>query len=72
MSQRGFPLAAVIISAVILLALGTLLLNLAVSGSLPTGLGLGAGLPDLVRGLIISLILLVIAVIAYRTLRKTT
>lgn len=77
--NAGFPFVPVIISAVVLLALGALLLNLAISGSLPTGFGLGDGLGetmvagvdlDLVRGTIIVIILAVIAVGAFMALRN--
>ncbi|HZD10883.1 MAG TPA: hypothetical protein VE553_06030 [Candidatus Binatia bacterium] len=68
----GFPWVAVIVSAVVLIAIGTLLLNLANSGALPTGLGLGANMPDLLRGVVISVILLVIAVVAFRVLRRSS
>lgn len=75
----GFPYIPVIVSAVVLIALGALLLNLAISGSLPTGFGLGDGLSetvvagvdlDLIRGIIIVVILAVIAVGAFAALRK--
>jgi hypothetical protein len=67
---RGFPWVAVIVSAIVLILIGTWLLNLASSGALPTGLGLGSELPDLVRGLVISVILIVIAVAAFIILRR--
>lgn len=67
---RGFPYVAVIVSAVILMAIGTVLLNLASTGALPTGLGIGAEMPDLLRGVVISVILLVIAAVAYGVLKR--
>lgn len=67
---RGFPYVAVIVSAVILMAIGALLLNMAQAGALPTGLGIGAELPDLLRGVVISVILLVIAVAAFAVLKR--
>jgi hypothetical protein len=79
-ADAGFPFVPVIISAVVLLALGALLLNLAISGSLPTGLGLGDSLSgtmvagvdlDLIRGIIIVVILAVIAVGAFMALRNS-
>jgi hypothetical protein len=69
--NRGFPWVAVIVSAVVLMVIGTILLNLANSGALPSGLGIGAGMPDILRGVVISVILLVIAVIAYSVLRRS-
>lgn len=68
--DRGFPYVAVIVSALILMAIGALLVNLANAGALPTGLGIGAELPDLLRGVVISVILLVIAVVAYGVLKR--
>lgn len=69
-SGRGFPWIAVIVSAIVLIVIGTLLLNLASTGALPTGLGLGAEMPDILRGVVISVILLVIAVAAFAVLRR--
>lgn len=80
-SQKGgsFPYVPVIVSAVVLIALGAFLLNLAVSGSLPTGFGLGDALPanmvagvdlDIVRGIIIVIVLAVIAVGSFMALRN--
>lgn len=68
--ERGFPYVAVIVSAIILMAIGTILLNMANAGALPTGLGIGAEMPDLLRGVVISVILLVIAVVAYGVLKR--
>ncbi len=70
--NRGFPWVAVIVSAVVLIVIGTILLNMASAGSLPTGLGIGAGMPDILRGVVISVILAVIAVIAYSVLRRNS
>lgn len=67
---RGFPWVAVIVSAVVLIAIGTLLLNLASTGALPTGLGLGAEMPDILRGVVVSVILIVLAVAAFAVLRR--
>lgn len=69
-SGRGFPWVAVIVSAVVLIVIGTLLLNMASAGSLPTGLGIGAEMPDILRGVVISVILAVIAVVAFAVLRR--
>lgn len=75
----GFPYLAVIISAIVLIAIGAFFLNLAVGGSLPTGFGIGDALPenqvagvdlDLVRGIIIVVVLAIIAGGAFMTLRK--
>jgi hypothetical protein len=75
----AFPFVPVIISAVILLALGAFLLNLAVSGGLPTGFGVGDGLPasmvagvdlDITRGVIIVIVLALIAVGSFMALRN--
>ncbi|HSM57912.1 MAG TPA: hypothetical protein VK879_17290 [Candidatus Sulfomarinibacteraceae bacterium] len=68
--NQGFPYVAVIVSAIILMAIGAVLLNMANAGALPTGLGIGAELPDLVRGVVISVILAVIAVVAYGVLKR--
>ncbi|MFW5942336.1 MAG: hypothetical protein ACOCXI_11080 [Chloroflexota bacterium] len=68
--DRGFPYVAVIVSAIILMVIGTVLLNMANAGALPTGLGIGAEMPDLLRGVVISVILLVIAVVAYGVLKR--
>jgi hypothetical protein len=74
-----FPFVPVIISAVILLALGAWLLNLGVSGGLPTGFGVGDSLPasmvggvdlDIVRGIIIVIVLALIAAGSFMVLRK--
>lgn len=70
--RRGFPYVAVIVSAVVLIAIGAWLLNLASAGALPTGLGIGAEMPDILRGVVISLILLAIAVVAFVYLRRET
>ena len=78
-AEGGFPYVAVIISAIVLLALGTFMLNLAIGGSLPTGLGIGDALPanmvggvdlDLIRGVIVVVVLAVIAVGSYMALRN--
>jgi len=75
----AFPFIPVIISAVILLALGAFLLNLGVSGGLPTGFGLGDNLPasmvggvdlDIVRGIIIVIVLALIAAGSFMVLRN--
>jgi hypothetical protein len=68
--DRGFPWVPVIISAVVLIAVGTVLLNLGNAGALPSGLGLGADMPDILRRVVVSLILLVIAVAAFIFLRR--
>lgn len=80
-SQVGdsFPYGPVIFSAVVLIALGAFILNLAVSGSLPTGFGVGDALPanmvagvdlDIVRGIIIVIVLAGIALGSLRGLRN--
>lgn len=69
-SDRGFPWIAVIVSAVVLMVIGTLLLNMANAGTLPTGLGIGADMPDILRGVVISVILAVIAIVAFVVLRR--
>lgn len=75
----SFPYIPVIISAVVLLAVGAFLLNLGVSGGLPTGFGLGDSLPastvagvdlDIVRGIIIVIVLAVIAAGSFMVLRN--
>ena len=77
--SAGFPFVPVIISAVVLLALGAFLVNLGVSGSLPTGFGVGDSLPasmvagvdlDIVRGIIIVIVLALIAAGSFMVLRK--
>jgi hypothetical protein len=77
--NAGFPFLPVIISAIILLAGGAFLLNLGVSGGLPTGFGLGDSLPasmvagvdlDIVRGIVIVIVLAVIAVGSFMVLRN--
>lgn len=74
----SFPYVPVIISAVVLIAIGAFFLNLGIGGALPTGFGLGDALPenmvggvdlDLVRGIIIVVVLAVIAVAAFVMLR---
>jgi hypothetical protein len=76
-TSGSFPFVPVIISAVILLALGAFLLNLGVSGGLPTGFGVGDSLPasmvagvdlDIARGVIIVIVLALIAVGSFMAL----
>lgn len=65
-----FPVVPVLLSALVLIAIGALLLNLASAGALPTGLGIGADMGDITRRVVISGLLLIIAVGAFVFLRR--